>query len=166
VIGLYPERRVVMKPGTAVARTNTGTFVKTEPVEFWNNRFNRLLETLGFLPFFAPETSISAWTPAAEIFETEKALVVRVELTGVRKEDVSVSVEDNVLTIRGERRFEEETKRENYHRTERNYGEFYRTFTFPNYIDPTRVDAEFKEGLLEINLPKREEAKAKQVQIR
>jgi HSP20 family protein len=112
------------------------------------------------------ENALVAWTPACDIFETEKAIVLNVELPGLKKEEVSVSIENNLLTIHGERKFQEETKRENYYRVERNYGEFFRSFTLANYIDPAKILAEFKEGLLQVSLPKREEAKPKQVEIK
>jgi HSP20 family protein len=122
---------------------------------------NRLFEGLG-----AEENALVAWTPTCDIYETAKAIVLNVELPGIKKEEVTVSIENNLLTIHGERKFLEETKRENYYRVERNYGEFFRSFTLPNYIDPAKILAEFKEGLLVLNLPKREEAKPKQIEIK
>jgi HSP20 family protein len=140
--------------------------MKMDPFELLPNRFSRLFEGLGLLPPFTEENALVAWTPSCDIYETEKAIVLKVELPGIKKENVAVSIESNVLTIHGERKFEGETKRENYYRVERNYGEFFRSFTLPNYVDPTKILAEFKEGLLEVTLPKREEAKPKQVQIK
>jgi HSP20 family protein len=136
-----------------------------EPFEFWP-RFNRMFEAMGGLPNLAEENALVAWTPVCDIYETPKAIVLKVELPGLKKENVAVSIENNLLTIHGERRFEEETKRENYYRVERNYGEFFRSFALPTYIDPGKIIAEFKDGLLEVFLPKREEAKAKQIEVK
>lgn len=84
----------------------------------------------------------------------------------VKKEDVHVAIENNVLTIRGERKFSEETKQENYHRVERSYGEFMRSFTLPNFVDNTKVNADFKDGVLRVTMAKREEAKPRQIEVK
>jgi HSP20 family protein len=154
-----------MQTGTALAPRRGFRNLMKDPLEF-GPRFNRLFEGLGLVPPFAEENALAAWTPACDIYETEKAIMLKVELPGINKENVSVSIENNLLTIHGERKFVEETKRENYYRVERNYGEFFRSFTLPNFIEPAKIVAEFKEGLLEIVLPKREEAKPKQVEIK
>ena len=146
--------------GTALAPRRSLRNLMKDPLEFWP-RFNRVFEGLG-----TEENALVAWTPACDIFETDKAIVLKVELPGIKKEEVFVSVENNLLTIHGERKFQEETKRENYYRIERNFGEFFRSFTLPNYIEPAKILAEFKEGLLVLNLPKREEAKPKQIEIK
>jgi len=106
------------------------------------------------------------WTPACDIFETDTELVLKFELPEVNKEDVKVTMENHVLTLRGERRFEEETNRENYHRVERRYGEFMRSFNVPMFVDATKIKAEFKHGLLTVTLPKREEARATQIEVK
>lgn len=106
------------------------------------------------------------WTPACDIFETDKELVLKFELPEVKKEEVKVTMENNVLTLRGERKFEEETTRENYHRVERRYGEFMRSFNVPMFVDATKIKAEFKHGLLTVTLPKREEARTKQIEVK
>ena len=106
------------------------------------------------------------WTPACDIFETDKEIVLKFELPEVKKENVKVVTENRVLTLRGERKFEEETNRENYHRVERHYGEFVRSFSVPMTVDTTKISAEFKEGVLTVTLPKREEAKAKQIDVK
>ncbi|HEV8482917.1 MAG TPA: Hsp20/alpha crystallin family protein [Blastocatellia bacterium] len=153
-----------MQTGTALAPRRSLRNLNKQTFEFLP-RFNRMLEELGIQPF-TEENALVAWTPACDIYETDKAIVLKVELPGIKKEEVSVSIENNLLTIHGERKFQEETKRENYYRVERNYGEFFRSFTLPNYIEPAKILAEFKEGLLILNLPKREEAKPKQVEIK
>lgn len=123
---------------------------------------NRLFDVplFNLLKPFDEALPLTAWTPPCDVYETEKEFVIKAELPGMKKEDVKVSLENDVLTIRGEHKFEEETKRENYHRLERNYGEFLRSFTLPNFVEPEKIDAQFKDGLLTLVLPKREEAKA------
>jgi len=108
---------------------------------------------------------VTTWAPAVDIYETENEIVVKAELPEVKKENVKVTLEDNILTVRGERNLEAETKRENYHRVERRYGEFVRSFTLPAIIDPATIKAEFKDGMLRVTMSKREEAKPKQVEV-
>lgn len=106
-----------------------------------------------------------AWAPAVDIYEHEGNIVLKAELPGIDPKDVQVGVENNVLTLRGERQFESEVKREQYHRIERAYGTFSRSFTLPNVVDTGKIKAEFKDGVLRVVLPKREEAKPKQISI-
>ena len=119
-----------------------------------------------YAPAWDEGLAITAWTPACDIFETDKELILKAELPEVKKEDLHLALENNVLTIKGERKFETETKEGEFHRLERSYGEFVRNFTLPNVIDQTKINAEFKDGLLRIVLPKREEAKAKQIEVK
>jgi HSP20 family protein len=105
------------------------------------------------------------WAPSVDIFEHEGNLVLRAELPGIEPKDVDVHVENNVLTLRGERKFESEVKREKYHRVERAYGTFSRSFTLPNVVDTEKIKAEYKDGMLQVTLPQREEAKPKQIQV-
>ena len=106
-----------------------------------------------------------AWAPAVDIYEHEGNLVLKAELPGIDPKDVDVKVENNVLTLQGERRFESEVKREQYHRVERAYGGFSRSFTLPSVVDTEKIKAEFKDGVLRVSLPQREEAKPKQISI-
>jgi HSP20 family protein len=106
-----------------------------------------------------------AWMPAVDIYETKDAVCVRAELPGVDKDAVSVEVKDGVLALRGERKFEKEVKEENYHRIERSYGMFHRSFSLPSSVDGEKVTARMKDGVLEVTLSKREEAKPKQIKI-
>ncbi len=106
-----------------------------------------------------------AWAPAVDIYEKDGAIVLKAEIPGVDPKDVDVRVENNTLTLRGERKFDEEVKRDNYHRVERAYGGFSRSFTLPNVVDTEKIKAEFKDGVLRLVLPKREEAKPKQIEI-
>lgn len=156
-----------MKPGTALAPVRSLRDLMTfDPFRLFSSRMARLFEE----PFglFGPEESLplTTWAPPCDIYETDKEIVIKAELPELKKENVSVTLDANVLSIRGERKFEEETKRENYHRVERNYGEFVRSFTLPTYIDPEKISAEFKEGVLRVALPKREEAKPKQIEVK
>ncbi len=105
------------------------------------------------------------WAPPVDIYEQEGNLVMKAELPGIDPKDVDVRVENNVLTLTGERKFENEVKREQYHRVERAYGRFSRSFTLPNVVDTAHIKAEFKDGLLRVVMPKREEAKPKQISI-
>jgi HSP20 family protein len=141
-----------------------------DPFRSLQSRINRLFEEGFGLAPFADEaqslsSSLSSWSPACDIYETENEIVVKAELPEVKKDDVHVSLENNVLTIRGERKFEDESKRENYHRIERSYGEFVRSFTLPAIINSDKIGAEFKDGVLRVTLPKREEAKPKQIEV-
>src|SRR5262245_19951975 len=123
----------------------------------------------GFDPFraFGGENwSLATWSPACDIYENDNEIVVKAELPEVKREDVTVSIENNVLTIRGVRKFSEETKKENWRRVERSYGEFTRSFTLPSFVDIGKVNAEFKDGMLRVALTKREEAKPKQIEIK
>ena len=106
-----------------------------------------------------------SWAPPVDIYEHDGNLVLKAELPGIDPKDVDVRVENNVLTLRGERKLDQEVKRENCHRVERAYGTFSRSFTLPSIVDTTNIKAEFKEGVLRVTMPKREEAKPKQIQI-
>jgi HSP20 family protein len=129
--------------------------------------FDRLFRE-AFSPLFGEregEFSTRAWAPAVDIFETDNSIVLKAELPGVDPKDVEVRVEDNTLYLKGERKFENETKEENYHRIERSYGSFARSFVLPNSMDAEKVAAEYQDGLLTLTLPKREEAKPKTIKI-
>ena len=117
-------------------------------------------------PLTEENWSMRAWAPKCDIFETDNEIVVKIELPDVKREDIKVSLENGLLTIRGERRFEEETKRESYHRVERSYGEFRRSFTLPDFADPGKVNAEYKDGILRVTVAKREEVKPKQIDVK
>jgi HSP20 family protein len=105
------------------------------------------------------------WMPAVDIYETKDAICVRAELPGMDKEAIGVEVKEGVLTLQGERKFEKEVKEENYHRIERSYGTFHRSFTLPSSVDGEKVTARMKDGVLQVNLPKKEQAKPKQIKI-
>ena len=111
------------------------------------------------------EVSTRSWAPPVDIYETEDAIVLKAELPGIDPQDVEVRVEDNTLYLKGERNFEKEVKEQNYHRIERSYGSFARSFSLPNSISADKVKAEYKDGLLTLTMPKREEAKPKTIKI-
>jgi len=115
--------------------------------------------------FGETELSTRSWAPPVDIYETEEAIVLKAELPGVDPKDVEVRVEDNTLYLKGERKFEKEVKEQNYHRVERSYGSFARSFSLPNSISADKVKAEYKDGLLTLTMPKREEAKPKTIKI-
>jgi HSP20 family protein len=106
-----------------------------------------------------------SWAPAVDIYEQGGAIVLQAELPGVDPKDVDIRVENSTLTLRGQRQLDKEVKREDYHRVERAYGTFSRVFTLPTVVDTQNIKADFKDGLLRLTLPKREEAKPKQISI-
>jgi len=110
--------------------------------------------------------SLSSWTPAVDIAEHDDQYLVKVELPGVNKDEVKLTLENNILTIRGEKKQEKETKKENYHRVERSYGSFQRSFTLPAAVKADKIDASYKDGILTVALPKAEEAKPKQIEVK
>jgi len=113
------------------------------------------------------ETMIVAdWTPSVDISETDGEYLIKAELPDVKREDVKVMLEDGVLTIQGERKQEREEKGKKYHRVERSYGSFVRSFSLPDVIDEEKVKAEFRDGLLNLHLPKSEKAKPKAIEVK
>ena len=113
------------------------------------------------------ETMIVAdWTPTVDISETDGEYQIKAEIPDVKKEDVKVTLEDGVLTIQGERKQEKEEKGKKYHRIERSYGSFVRSFSLPELIDEEKVKAEFKEGVLNLHLPKSEKGKPKAIEVK
>ena len=146
------------------------TIVRWEPFRGLLNlqeRMNRLFEesARGMNRGQEEDWAVGAWAPAVDIYEKGSDLVLKAELPGVDPKDVDIRIENNVLMLKGERKFEDETKREDYHRVERAYGSFTRAFTLPSTVDTSKVKAEYKDGVLRITLPKREEAKPKQIQV-
>jgi HSP20 family protein len=113
------------------------------------------------------ETMVVAdWVPSVDVSETEGAYQIKAEIPDVKKEDVKVTLEEGVLTIQGERKQEKEEKGKRYHRVERSYGRFVRSFTLPDVVDEEKVKAEFKDGILNLALPKSEKAKPKAIEVK
>jgi HSP20 family protein len=106
-----------------------------------------------------------SWAPAVDIYEKDGNIVMKAELPGVDPKAVDIRLENNTLTLSGERTLDNEVKQDNYHRVERSYGSFTRSFTLPTVVDQGSIKAEFKDGVLKLTLPKREEAKPRQIQI-
>jgi HSP20 family protein len=111
------------------------------------------------------ELSTRTWAPPVDIYENGDNLVLKAELPGINADDVEIRVEINTLYLKGERKFEKEVKEQNYHRVERSYGTFTRTFSLPNSIDADKVTASFKDGVLTLTMPKKEEAKPKTIKV-
>jgi len=111
------------------------------------------------------ESSLSAWAPAVDIYETEQELVVKADLPDVDPKDLDIRVENNLLTIRGERKFEKKVSEENYLRIERSYGSFARSFTLANTVNSEAIKADYQNGVLTLTIPKREEARPKQIKV-
>ncbi len=111
------------------------------------------------------ESNLTPWAPAVDIYETEHELVVKADLPDVNPQDLDIQVENNILTIRGERKFENKVKEENYLRMERSYGSFSRTFSLANSVNSEAIKADYQNGVLTLSIPKREEAKPKQIKV-
>src|SRR3989441_10415057 len=144
------------------------TLTRWEPLremEEFQNRLSTLFGRPSRRTNGREEITLPEWTPLADITEDEKEYLIKAELPELRKEEVKVTVENGVLTISGERKFEQEEKKKKYHRVERGYGTFVRSFTLPDDSDANRVKAEFKNGLLTVRLPKSERAKPKQIEV-
>jgi HSP20 family protein len=147
---------------------------KWEPFKDWDpfrelSEFqNRLGSFFGRAPMRREEEGgmLSQWSPAVDIIEDDKEFLVKAELPEVKKEDVHVTVENGVLSVHGERKFEKEEKKQRYHRVERSYGTFTRSFSLPDGTDASKVRAEFKDGLLQVHLPKTESAKPKNIEVK
>ena len=110
--------------------------------------------------------TVAEWSPAVDVSETDGEYVVKAELPDVKKEDVKITMEDGVLTLTGERKQEKEEKGKRYHRIERSYGSFMRSFELPDNVDTSKAKAEYKDGMLTLSLPKSEKAKSKALEIK
>src|SRR5205085_12044042 len=128
------------------------------------NQMNRLFEDARYT-WPTDSDGTTAWAPVADIYETDNDLVLQADLPGIDPKQIEVRVENNVLTIHGERRFEPKVERESFHRVERSYGTFSRSFTLATAVDSEKIQANYKNGVLNIALPKAEQAKPKRIQI-
>jgi len=131
---------------------------------------DRLLRTLNATPARRgtedKSITVAAWSPLVDIVEDEKEYLIKAELPELRKEEVKVTVENGTLNLSGERKLEKEEKGKRYHRVERAYGSFVRSFTLPDDADPGQVSAEFKDGVLKVHVVKSEAAKPKQIEVK
>jgi len=134
----------------------------------WNTGVNRLFnEFMGqTIRQVEEETTACAWTPVVNILEREDGIVIAADLPGLKAEDVEVTIDNGVLTIKGERTLEEIAEGETYHRVERSYGKFERSFSVPNSVDPKKIEARFVNGEMTLTLPKRDESKPRSVKIK
>jgi HSP20 family protein len=125
-----------------------------------NRLFNDAFERTG-----QQESNLTTWAPAVDIYENEHKLVVKADLPDVDSKDLDIRVENNILSIRGERKFEKKVNEDNYLRVERAYGSFSRSFSLANTVNPDGIKADYQNGVLTLNIPKREEAKPKQIKV-
>lgn len=136
-------------------------------LEDMSDRLNRMFGRPAARPESGKEAmTVADWIPAVDISETDAEYLIKAELPEVKKEDVKVTVQHGVLTIHGERKHEKEEKGKRYHRVERSYGSFTRSFTLPDEVDETKVRADFKDGMLHLHLPKSEKAKPKAIDVK
>lgn len=126
---------------------------------------NRLFSTNLSRAFGEEGMARGAWNPSVDIYENKDQIVLEAELPGMKREDFDLSIENNVITLRGERRFEKQDDGDNYHRVERSYGSFARSFTLPQTVQADEVSAEYRNGVLRVTMPKREEVKARRIEI-
>ena len=128
-----------------------------------NRMFDDTIRTL--YPTDGEELEKGTWAPAVDIYETNDSFVVSADLPGLNKDEIQIDLKDNTLTLKGEKKFEEKVSKDNYIRIERAYGSFVRSFTLTQNVDPEKIKAKYKEGVLEITIPKKEEAKPKQIKV-
>jgi HSP20 family protein len=128
------------------------------------DEMNRLFDDFFGRPLARPEWE-GTWSPSVDVSETKDNVIVNAEIPGMSKEDVKVTVQDNILTLSGEKKQEKEEKNGSYHRIERSYGSFRRSFTLPTFVQADKVKAAYKDGILKITLPKTEEVKSKEIPI-
>ncbi len=141
--------------------------VKVDPFRELAAMQDRMSRMFGNVYLRDEDTSVHGnWVPPVDIFENDNHdLVVRAELPGLTREDIEVTVENNTLMLKGNKKFEQEVKEENYRRIERSYGTFHRSFTLPTTVDTSKVGADFKNGVLTVKLPFREEAKPRTINV-
>jgi HSP20 family protein len=141
--------------------------VKVDPFRELVTMHDRMSRLFGDVYLRDEDTGFrGSWTPAVDIYETESHdLVLKAELPGLDRQDIEVTVENSTLVLKGSKKFEAEVKEENYRRVERSYGTFHRSFTLPNTVDASRVSADYKNGVLTVRLPFREEAKPRTINV-
>jgi HSP20 family protein len=129
------------------------------------NRMNSLFQDFNRAQNENDPVATAAFVPAVDIYEDEHKIVLKLEVPGMKQEDLDIQLENNTLMIRGERKFEKDEKEENFHRIERRYGSFFRAFTVPNTVDKDNVKADYDAGVLRVELVKRAEAKPRQIKV-
>lgn len=147
--------------------TNLTRWNPARDFQVLQNQLNSLFEPFASRFGLGDEDwSRATWVPPVDLEETGEKLILRAELPGMKAEDIDIRFENGVLTLRGERRFENSENNRNFHRVERAYGSFARSFTLPSSIDTERVTANYQNGILELEMPKREEAKPKRIEVK
>jgi HSP20 family protein len=129
------------------------------------DEMNRLFDDFFGRPLARTEWTEGVWSPTVDVSEDKDNVIIRAEMPGTKKEDVDISIQDNVLTLNGEKKQEKEEKDKNYHRVERSYGSFCRSFQLPTSVKTDKIKANYRDGVLNITLPKTEEVKPKQIPI-
>ena len=129
------------------------------------NRMNRLFQDSFGQTGREESLSSSVFAPAVDVYEDEQSITLKIEVPGIDEKDIDIRVENNTLTVHGERKFEKDEKEENYRRVERQYGSFTRSFTLPNVVDAENIQADYDKGVLKIRLAKKAEAKPKQIKV-
>ena len=129
------------------------------------NRVNTLFQDFSRESGETEQVATAGFVPPVDIFEDEHKVVLKLEIPGVRQEDLDVRIENTTLSVKGERHFQSEGKEENFHRVERRYGSFYRAFTVPTTVDPESIKADYDTGVLRLELQKRQESKPKQIKV-
>ena len=155
-----------MKTKEMTRRTPTTPYWSRDP--FFGPVFERLFNVDPFRGEslrFSEDLMERPWSPSVDVKETKEAFILEAELPGLSKDDIHITLEDSVLRLTGERRFQKEEEKENYHRIERAYGSFSRSFTLGSGVDPSRVQAAFKDGVLTLTVPKSEESKPREIAI-
>jgi len=143
------------------------TITRWEPfrnLSSFQEQMNRLFED-SFIRPRSESSALTTWAPAVDIYETKDELVVKADLPDINEEDLDVRVENNTLTISGERKFESSVSEDNFLRVERAYGAFTRSFSLPNTVSAEAIKAEYRNGVLTVSMPKREESKPKQIKV-
>lgn len=128
------------------------------------NRINRLFDDM--LPAADEEMGLFNWQPLVDTFEKDNAIEVRAELPGIKKDDISIDVRNNVLTLSGERSYDEDVNEGDFYRRERMYGKFQRAITLPDNVDTDNIDAQYDEGVLKVTVPKTEESQTKKIEVK
>ena len=140
------------------------TFLARRDFSTLQDRVNRIFRE-SVSPASPEEALTSNFAPPVDVYEDEHKITLNIEVPGIDEKDINVSIENNTLTVRGERRFEKDEKEENFQRIERRYGSFTRSFTLPNTVDPEQVSAHYEKGVLRVRLAKKAEAKPKLIKV-
>ena len=145
--------------------TNTSRWNPSQDLKTLQAQLHRVFEPFARYATGDEDLVSGTWIPPVDVAETQEKILVRAEVPGMKQEDIQIEYENGLLTIRGERKIEKEDPAVQWHRVERIYGNFSRSFTLPRTVDPERIGATYRDGVLEIEVPKKEEAKPKQIKI-